>query len=210
MGAVFMEAGAAIKAKEVLGQTLRDDGFFDGDRSFGHEFAEGVMFAAMDSFEERKIPYLGNLLANVAFAPSIDAATANFALRTAEGLSWLELCLLALIDRSDEFPMPNEEPRRSKSWDAHTVKGQLQRMADMGGGGLLAYRETLTEDFGLPTFDTTWSGIQFTSNGRLVKDLMELGSIPATDLRPIYNLLLAGDPAEPGTKGPQQVQGTAK
>ncbi|MBG6215249.1 MAG: hypothetical protein LH475_07250 [Cryobacterium sp.] len=90
MGAVFLPAGAAIKAMEIEGDSIRDDGFWDGEHSHGYEFAEGVLMVAVNNFEERKLPYMANILANVSMSASIDAPTANFILKSAERLSWLD------------------------------------------------------------------------------------------------------------------------
>lgn len=77
VGAVFVQAAGALEAGRVSGKQVRDDGFFGGEESDGYAFAEGVMLAAKDAFEERKVRYMGNLLANVALDSTIDAATAN-------------------------------------------------------------------------------------------------------------------------------------
>lgn len=195
VGAVFFYAGSVISAKEVLGETLRDDGFFDGEHSYGYEFAEGVMLVAMDSFEERKLPYLGNMLANVAFIPTIDAATANFALKTAEGLSWLELCLIGIIDQPEKYPLPDSPIQTAKAWETHTVRSRLTRMADVGSE-LLMYGRTKTERAGLPIVDTNLSSIRLTNTGKLIAGLMELSTIPDSELRPTYNLLLLEEEAD--------------
>lgn len=191
VGGVIFQAAAAIKAGEVMGQSIRDDGFFDGERSYGHEFAEGVMLVAKDAFEERKIPYLGNLIANVAFVPTIDPATANMAVRMAEDLSWLEMCLLGVIANPEKYPMPDRSPAGSEHWKAHTVRATIKRMPDMGSADLLAYKRTKTEGpLGLAKFDTNLSGIEFTSRGRLIAGLMDLGSIPDADLAAVYDLIV--------------------
>lgn len=194
VGEVFLQAAASIKAREVMGEKLRDDGFFDGDRSHGHEIAEGVMLAAMDTFEERKVRYLANLLASVAFYTNIDADTANALLRRVDSLTWLELRFLALIAIPEDYPMPDEPPRRATDWNSHTVKHGLRAMADMGGD-LMHFRQK-QGNHGIALFDLNLSGIALSSTGTLLVDLMELRTIPAANLRPVYDLLLSGDAEE--------------
>lgn len=199
VGEVFLQAGAAIKAKEVLGEHIREDGFFDeGHRSAGHEFAEGVILAAMDSFEEKKIPYLANLMANVAVTPTVDAHTANFALRVADKLSWLQLCLLGIIDRPEDYPMPEEPFEEAKQWDRHTVRTTLQLMADVSASEKFLFFGTVMSEggLGLQLYDLNLSGIKRGNNGLLITGLMELGTIPRADLDPIYEALLKDDPGD--------------
>lgn len=191
VGEVFIQAAGVIKAREVMGATLRDDGFFDGDRSHGHEIAEGVMLAAMDTYEERKVRYLANLLASVAMDSDLDADTANVLLRRAEALSWLELRFLALIAQPETYPMPDEPPLRATTWNAHTVKQGLETMADMGGGDLMAFRKR-EGGHGIPLINTDLSGIGLQTNGSLLVEVMDLKTIPDADLRPVYDALLSG------------------
>jgi len=199
-GELLIQATAALAIKEqVEGLTIRDDGFFDGERSNGEEFAEGVLLAAMDTYEERKLPYLGNLLANVAVMPTIDAGTANYALRIGERLSWAELCILTIFDRPDDYPMPDEPlSGGATDWREYTTKGLLRMMVDMRADALLVYRPKKTERLGLQSFDTNLSAVELTNFGRLVAGLMELGKIPEQELTPFYNQLLYKPPAEDG------------
>ena len=70
-------AAHRIKALFDAGEQVRSDGFFDETptgRSMFEELAEGVMLAAQREHEERKVPYLGNLIANLAFSSSVDKA----------------------------------------------------------------------------------------------------------------------------------------
>lgn len=100
IGATLTFAAAKIKERLDSGQNLRSDGFFDEDasnRAPADEIAEGVVIAAQREHEEKKLKFYGNLLANLAFAVGIDRGYANFLLRTAESLSYRQLCLLALF-----------------------------------------------------------------------------------------------------------------
>jgi hypothetical protein len=198
VGEVFVQAGAALKAKEVMGEHIRGDGFFaDGERSAGHEFAEGVMLAAMDSFEEKKIPYLANLLANVAVSPNIDAHTANFMLLSAGKISWLQFCLLGIIARAEEYPLPDTPFLQAQDWDRHTARTTLQRMADMTGPDQLLHFKTVKREggIGLQLWDLNMNGIEIGSFGGLIINAMDLHTIPRDDLGPIYDLLFNDAPS---------------
>jgi hypothetical protein len=90
-------AAEAIEERLKRGEVPRSDGFFksapDG-RSPGEEVAEGVLLAAQPEHEERKVQYMGRLLAGIAFDPTISRADANLLVRTAERLSFRQTLLL--------------------------------------------------------------------------------------------------------------------
>ena len=106
IGATLTFAAAKIKEKLDSGQNLRGDGLFNEDannRAPADEIADGVVMAAQREHEEKKLKFYGNLLANLAFAVGIDRAYANFLLRSAESLSYRQLCLLALFVLKDSI-----------------------------------------------------------------------------------------------------------
>jgi hypothetical protein len=190
IGAVFIQAAAAITARQQLGEETRSDDFFDGDRSNGAEFTEGVLLAARDSYEERKIPYLGNLIANVAFDGDISPGAAYVALRLAEEMSWLDMCILGVFLDSERYPMPGREVARPESWSSWSTISSFNGMTE-GSTALLMNKRTVGSH-GEPRHDLTLSGIQVSSRGTLVGGLMQLRDIPSTDLRPIYTVLTDG------------------
>ncbi|NOU48362.1 MAG: hypothetical protein HOO86_15055 [Bacteroidales bacterium] len=86
-----------IKCKLESGEKLRDDGFFDSDvfdRSVGDEILDGVLRSAQVEYQEKKLPYYGNLLANIAFDSSINEEKANLFLKIAQNLSYYQLCII--------------------------------------------------------------------------------------------------------------------
>jgi hypothetical protein len=189
---VVVEAFAAVRAKEALGQTMRDDGFFDGERSDGDEFIEGALRAAMDSFEERKLPYLANLLANVCFDAGIDVATANAALRLADQLSWMELQMLGLFwaaESAGKYTLPEVEKwNLVANWFDATVNQTYIDLNDKHR--LVVHKEERADHEELARFDLNLNAVVVTNLGRLVAGLMELQEIPQTDIAPIYEALI--------------------
>ncbi|TFC45886.1 hypothetical protein [Cryobacterium shii] len=187
VGAVFLSAASAITVKQLEGHTLRDDGFFDGTDSNGAEFVEGVMLAAMDAYEERKVPYLGNLIANVSFAEHIDAPSAHAALRRADDLSWLELRILGIFDDGESYPMPARPIPKSSDWPTWTVAKALQELINPPKSLLKNARSTGSR--GQMGYDLNLDAISMQSGGTLICGLMELGSIPKSDRSPIFEML---------------------
>lgn len=121
---------AATKAQENLdtGAGPRTDGFFaerpDG-RSAADELVEGVLLVAQRSYEERKVRFLGYLMANLGFADDIDPAHANYLLRIGERLSYRQLCYLSLVGQNERFRLPSQRwtgsldsPAKFETWAA--------------------------------------------------------------------------------------------
>ena len=97
---VYICAKEKINAKLADGYKLRNDDFFDysaNDRSSAEEILEGTLFAAQRECEERKIPYMANLFANISFNTSIDRHMANQFIKIASDLTYRQLVILAVI-----------------------------------------------------------------------------------------------------------------
>jgi hypothetical protein len=109
VGGAFALAAAEVARRIEAGEALRSDGFFDAsagrDRSPGEEVLEGVLKAAADAHEERKVPYLANLYAEVAFRDDISLPYANALIRLATRCTWRQLVVLAFLDLDPpDFP----------------------------------------------------------------------------------------------------------
>ncbi len=115
VGLVVLLIADRIAARHAAGDEPRADGFFEasGERSAAEEIAEGVLLAAQTEHEERKLPFLANLYANVAFDTRVDRALANLLVRLAERLSYRQLCLLALFVNGQVFGLPNRNYRQA-------------------------------------------------------------------------------------------------
>lgn len=88
------------------GRPVRRDGFFGSPpRSAGDEFAEAVLAAAARDPEERKLPHLGAMAANIACHPATDRALALILARLAAELSYRQLVLLAVLAYRERFAL---------------------------------------------------------------------------------------------------------
>jgi hypothetical protein len=172
------------------GKELRDDDFFLKDeatgRSSADEIIEGTFLAAQREHEERKVPYYANLIANLPFEPAIDRYTANMLLRTAQELSYRQLCLLALVAKKDHHILPNTSRRAdSLGWEAWSVKEELD---DLG----YAKRELVQAAHkgpGLPTSIGVPADLELNAGGAALYELMGLVEIPDSELYKLSALL---------------------
>jgi len=100
---------AARRIQEMMNQRYkpRHDDFMVGEpghRSAAEEIAEGVLISAQREHEERKLPYIGNLLASFAFEPAISRSETDLFLRLANDLSYRQLCVIAILSQKERFP----------------------------------------------------------------------------------------------------------
>lgn len=89
-----------IKSRIERGDLLRTDNFFENeksDRSAADEILEGVLRSAQFEFREKKLPFYGNLLANIAFDSSISRDKANQLLKIAQNLTFNQLCIIQIL-----------------------------------------------------------------------------------------------------------------
>ncbi len=114
IGAGFGHAVLKIQEHLNSGSQPRKDGFFipdESSRSDAEEILEGVLLRCKNEHEERKLKYIGNIYANVAFMPEVDIANANWLLQTARRLTYRQLCIISLIERKD-----NRSFSKTPSW----------------------------------------------------------------------------------------------
>jgi hypothetical protein len=184
---------ARDKIEENLreGVPLRNDDFFlrdEATRSSADEIMEGTLLAAQREHEERKIPYYANLIANLSFEPAVDRYTANLLLRTAQELSYRQLCILALVEKKDQYVLPDtSELANDATWEAWSAKNELDD---------LYYRRGLV---GQPKERGSWrrtfgvtADIGLTPGARALYGLMELAEIPEDELHELSSLLREG------------------
>jgi hypothetical protein len=70
IGATYTFALERIRRRIEAGEVPRQDGFFEpseGSRSAAEEILEGVLLSSQREHEEHKLPYYGNLIANLVF-----------------------------------------------------------------------------------------------------------------------------------------------
>lgn len=183
-------AAVRIGQRVRAGDSLRDDGLFDAVNAEATEIVEGVMLAARDEHQEKKLPYLANLLTGIAFYSDVSVEAANLILRDAEQMSWLEMCVLSIVHRSDEYPLPDHYLGDVTSWGDWPTKHAFRvLMSDMGY--LFPPEKPRGPGDKLALRDLRMSAIQLTNRGLLLSALMGLDTIPATDLEAIYASLVS-------------------
>ena len=193
LGNVLALADAFIQEKLEQGETLRDDGFFDSDKS-GHsdaeEVGEHVLLKSQKEPEEKKLPYMARLLANIAFDESISAQLAHQIIKSAEQLTYRQLCLLCLavwVEDTDRFELRATAYRGGVMPDEPDIE-LVQVLHECHGLHNMAYvNYGSTVMFGPANVEPASMTIQ--SNGIHTYNLMQLWSIPIEDISSLADVL---------------------
>lgn len=94
IGATIIYAVEKIQ-ENLKSKNIRNDNFFENDpnnRSSAEELFEATLIAAQRDPEESKLKYYGNLLGNIPFFQQVNRSQANHLIKTAQDLSWSQLC----------------------------------------------------------------------------------------------------------------------
>ena len=162
---------------------MRTDGFFDStmhDRSGADEVMENILLKSQREPEEKKLPYMANLFANIAFDSTIGSEMAHQVTRTAGELTYRQLCLLRLAVIKDEFNLRESDYRGQGSF-AKEVYQVLYKCLGLYSRGYINFGGGVV--FG-PT-DVKPANITVQGLGADTYNLMGLRDIPREELVPI-------------------------
>jgi len=108
VGGVLAMSAAKIQERLDAGEQIRDDDFFDkkvDGRSDADEVAESILLKAQRESEEKKLQYMSNLLASIAFQPWVTVAVAQQLAKAAESLTYRQICILAAIPKMNKVAL---------------------------------------------------------------------------------------------------------
>lgn len=112
-GAVYGFAYGKIKEYVNNGKEIpRMAEFFaeETGRSIAEELLEGTVYAAQMSFEEKKVPYLGYLFANIIFDEDTSREEGNMLITLAERLRYRQYLILNILNNGANFCKDKNEP----------------------------------------------------------------------------------------------------
>lgn len=185
-GYCFILTCDKIKRKLESGEKIQNPNFFtekSNERAPISEITEGVLIAAQKEYQEKKLPYFSNLLANIAFS-NMDLAQANLLLSLSQKLSYSQFCLLTLFSNSQKFNLKVGDYRGGSIKNYKTIS-ILQESYELYSLGLLnASGEAL-----LGLGDINPSKMKLQGSGAVLYSLLELHTIPNTDLQELANIL---------------------
>ena len=137
IGFVLAVATEKIHSRIEQGETLRADGFFEpkhGARSDAEEVAESVLLKSQREPEEKKLPYMANLLTHIAFDSTTSVHIAHQLIRSAEQLTYRQLCILGLVSSIDELSLrqSNYDDQRQFTEELGYILYECKDLEDRG------------------------------------------------------------------------------
>lgn len=187
VGRAILAAAERARELQEAGGTPRSDGFLypedDGDRASSDEITEAALLAAMNSAQERKVEYIGRLLANILFKPALDLATSYQLVQTAEAISYRAFVLLKILAAKEvrDFPQRDVNASPAPPDELHSL---LAESYGMFTRGLIVMKERAesANNYALLGFeDQDPSRMHLTPLGELLALNLEVQRIPLED-----------------------------
>ena len=184
---MYVLAAAQIIERCQNGEKVRDDGFFingDNGRSDAEEVWESALLKSQREPEEKKLPYMAHLLANVAFNAEISAEMAHQMTKMAESMTYRQFCMLQLSTSKERFGLRqgNYDGQERFSKDLYQL---LYEYFDLSARGLINFGGSLA--ITLPEVNPGAATPQ--AMGVDIFYQMRLYLIPDNDLAPIADQL---------------------
>ncbi len=166
----------------------------DFDKEKYEELFEGLLLKARESYEEKKIPLLGNLFATTPFT-NTPIENINQTLITAEQLSYRQLCILAVIGQNEwngalklsERPI-KEEYKDKFSENTWGIYHDIFLMVALGIV-VQMYKDSQTIDPLLAIGKIIPNNLKLHYPGRLLFNGMRLDTIDKRDTNQVINIL---------------------
>ena len=199
IGGVTTYAIIKIQEKLATGEKLRDDYFFQLP-SLGHpacseiliierppaeEVIEGILLSVQREHEEKKLPFIGNLMANILFKSNIDKMQANLMIRVSQSISYRQLCILSIFAHTEDFVLLRDRDYREEERIDFKLISLLQEICDLWTQGIL----NCSGEANLGLADVNPSRMRVQGMGILLYNLMELSEIDEKDIKPIVILM---------------------
>jgi hypothetical protein len=195
IGLVFLNSKKKIMEKLAAGAILRTDLDIPTtspacvelpmtERPQYEEIIEGFLLSVQREPEEKKLPFIENLLANVFFDSSIDNDQINLMIKISKNISYRQLCILCIFAQTKNFALRDRNYRKIETLGEKRIF-LLQEIADLKTQGLL----NCSGEACLGLSDVNPSKMRIQGTGAMLYNLMELWKIKKIDLDSIAVLL---------------------
>ena len=190
VGAVCALGASEIVERINAGERLREDRFFDegeAGRSAAEEIWESLLSKCQREASERKLTYMANLFAGVAFDESVGLDLAHQLIYAVEQLSYRQLCILRMLARRDSLELrstPYKQPGQDEVELPKDVYQVLSECLDLYNRGFVGT--------GIAVLDLTHivpSAMRVQGIGADLHNLMRLQFIPDRDVMTVAEVL---------------------
>lgn len=187
IGGVIALAAAQIDDRIKNGEALRSDGFFLSDndiRSEADEAIESALLKAQREAEEKKLPFLANIIADASFNKALTRPMVQQILKISELLTYNQLCLLKLFSDSSNVKLESKGYADRDQFPFDLMQ-TLYEAFDLCSRGLVTNGGNAT----LSVKDVIPGSCKVQGLGEIMVQVLKLKDIPAGDLIEIKRLL---------------------
>lgn len=137
------EAAVEIERRLQQGEHPRPD-FADGgaDDSEAAEILEGALLTAANSYEQRKVPFIGKFYANLAFDASVSPAFANLLLKLLDRLTYGQMRVLATLGNEDYLESLIQVGAERNEGAFRSSEGVIAELDELSTMGLVGVGQT--------------------------------------------------------------------
>lgn len=143
---------------------------------------EGILLKARDEYEEKKLPYYSNLIAQMAFDPSWSYQRLNAMIRMFEQLSYRQLQLMALAMQKEEIDTPQWDVKFKRTPNSFAYYDLFCEVVNLSNLALFHQPGSLLQ-MGLGDKQA------LSPIGKSMAELMELSTIPQDELKDLDNMI---------------------
>lgn len=176
IGATYFKAVEKIKQRLDLGDSPRDDGFFNikiNDRSIAETILEGILQKAKNEHEEKKLPFYSSFISNISFDNSLDFNRSITYLKIIDRLSYQQICILSYIHDIEQIKFENWSLLFRKNEDAQSYLDFYTELVEL-------FELNVLQQFGNKALGGPASG-EVSYIGRQLYNLMDLAEIDGGD-----------------------------
>lgn len=175
----FITAANKIKARQDIGDNLRNDSFFQDktdDYSDAYKLLEAVFIESRNEFENKKLIYLGNLTANLLYTDRHDYNRCLYFITLTENLNYRQLCYLKLLKNKSIYNLERKIVIGKDSYKVLPIDHRYELHQMVTTCILKGPREFKpNSSFPLENYNTDWVGDE-------LYELMNLDEIPEADI----------------------------
>lgn len=184
VGATIGLAFSKIESEIQKGKALRNDEFnqtgIDGSRSGAEAILEGTLLKSRSEYEEKKIPFYANFLANMNLDSSISFETGNTLLRIIEQISYRQISILAYCESVESID--------TDKWAVSFLRNQmLGKYQDLYSEIMDLYNKQLLQQAGIEGLGMTAKSMKLSQLGKLFYSLLNLEMVNVEDKRLIQS-----------------------
>lgn len=197
-------AVATVRIDERLREGYEPRPEFVDPENPGHqdaqEILEGTLLTAANAHEQRKVEFLGNFYANLAFTPEVSPGYANLLLKLADRLTFGQLQVIAVLgnpELENELIQLGAERNEGAFRSAPAV---VAEMDELGAAGILGVRQQdmsvvrPSNVLGSGSFDSIdLHRARLTDLGRTLHSLLGLSEMPEADQHAVLRALRGQD-----------------